>query len=452
MKNYKLLTLLLSALFLTITPLTSCDNSQNSEVTEWVDYTGQCKFDANSGRVYEETTVHLLIDGDTTHFNVDWAKNGIYKARYLGVDTPESTGQIQAWGKKASKFTADKLNNAHSIIIESNADKWELDSTGERYTTWVWYQPEANADYRLLNLEIVQEGLSMLKNSASTIYGDYFTKAFAQAKAYGLKVAANKKDPDFFYGGPIETTISQLVLYKEDCADTRYRFEGLVTKVDGTTFYLESYDAETDKTYGMQVFTGYNFAGVELLKEGNILSVAGVFSYSDVVSRWQISDINYYAMMPNNSNNTKVISENNEVVPALVDASAFNGTTTLELEKETEVDGETVIEKVTKTYDNGYLNLNTRVRMENLTVTEVYTTSNGGSNDGAITLTCKDASNNVVTVRTSVLYDNSNNIVTEDAFLGKTIDVVGTVDSYTDSKGSTSYQLHAFFYSDITIK
>ena len=68
----------------------------------------------------------MFIDGDTTHFYINQSGNynnisktpgidGVLKARYLGVNTPESTGKIEEWGKKASKFTQEKLATATSI-------------------------------------------------------------------------------------------------------------------------------------------------------------------------------------------------------------------------------------------------------------------------------------------------------------------------------------------------
>ncbi|MBR4419416.1 MAG: hypothetical protein IKT32_00895, partial [Clostridia bacterium] len=63
-----------------------------------VDYVAQHKFNASSGRVYQEVkSVKLFVDGDTTHFYVDTPVNGstTVKARYLAVNTPESTGKIE---------------------------------------------------------------------------------------------------------------------------------------------------------------------------------------------------------------------------------------------------------------------------------------------------------------------------------------------------------------------
>ncbi len=453
--NMKLKNLII-AFLLCLTPslaLTACDSKNStSDETEFVDYVAQLKFNPNSGRKWENTTVHLYIDGDTTHFNVNWAENGVYKARYLGIDTPESTGAIQPWGYDAKEFTKSKLENATSIIIESDASQFEFDSTGTRYKTWVWYQPSKDADYRLLNLEIVQEGLSMLKNSSESIYGKYFTLAFQQAQKLKLKVAGNQTDPNFYYGGPQNTTIADLTLQPEKWQGLTVRVEGLITKADSTSFYFEKHDEVYEHTFGMQVFFGYNYTGTALIKEGNYISVCGKFMWSDIVSRWQMSDLHYYAMIPEHEENTYVIKENQEVVPSVIHASDLMGKSSYTVIDDSE--DEPVV--VNLELDNGYLNLNRKVALNNLTVESAYTTSNGGSNDGAITLDCKDENGDDIVIRTSVLYKtnpetNKLELVLQDEFVNKTINVTGIVDVYTNNDNETQYQVHVYFYNDIII-
>jgi endonuclease YncB( thermonuclease family) len=57
------------------------------------------------------------VDGDTTHFTT---YNGLYtvKVRYLGVDTPESTSEIEVWGKSASNFNKGILKAAKHILVQ----------------------------------------------------------------------------------------------------------------------------------------------------------------------------------------------------------------------------------------------------------------------------------------------------------------------------------------------
>ena len=92
------------------------------------------------------------------------------------------------------------------------------------------------------------------------------------------------------------------------------------------------------------------------------------------------------------------------------------------------------------------LAMSASISMKNLTVIDAYTTHNGGNNDGAISLTCKDDKGNQIVVRTVVLKDNEGNLITQDRFMGKTIDVKGIVDYYDGA-----YQIKVFWLNSITI-
>ena len=88
----------------------------------------------------------------------------------------------------------------------------------------------------------------------------------------------------------------------------------------------------------------------------------------------------------------------------------------------------------------------TSVEMKDLLVLEVYTTENeDSSSNGAMTLTC-DAGGVTVTVRTIPLFDENSKLITQDAYLGKTIDVRGIVD-YFDG----DYQIKVFMRDSITV-
>ena len=91
--------------------------------------------------------------------------------------------------------------------------------------------------------------------------------------------------------------------------------------------------------------------------------------------------------------------------------------------------------------------MSTSVEMKNLTVVDVYTTSNeDSSSKGAMTLTCRAADGTLVDVRTIVLKDADGKIITADAYMGKTIDVKGIVDYF-----SGSYQIKVFSADHINI-
>ena len=138
------------------TPAT--ESSSDSQIEE-IDYAGNLKLNMNSDSLKLEVTMKQHIDGDTTHFHADlpFLDNGILKARYIAINTPESTGTIEPWGKKASNYTKNALSTATSIIVESDTSEWKPDSTGTRYMTWVWYKAPGSNEYRNLNLELLQE-------------------------------------------------------------------------------------------------------------------------------------------------------------------------------------------------------------------------------------------------------------------------------------------------------
>ena len=177
-----------------------------------VDYVSELKLDMNSETLKQEVTVKSFIDGDTTHFYVPKSvrDTGILKARYLAINTPESTGKIEEWGKAASNFTKEKLSSAVSIIIESDNNQWNLDSTGDRHLVWVWYKTSESDDYRNLNLEILQTGLAIASNSSDNRYGTYCMKAISQAKKMKLYVYSGEKDPNYPYGEATAITLKEL--------------------------------------------------------------------------------------------------------------------------------------------------------------------------------------------------------------------------------------------------
>ena len=106
-----------------------------------------------------EVTLNKCVDGDTAWFNLD---NEKIKARFLAIDTPESTNTIEPYGKEASNYTCNKLKNAKKIEIEydENSDKFDK---YDRHLVWVFI------DDKLLQEDLVKEGLAEVKY----IYGDY---------------------------------------------------------------------------------------------------------------------------------------------------------------------------------------------------------------------------------------------------------------------------------------
>lgn len=451
MKKFNRLLSLLVVLCLLVTCFAGCKGedadkgaASGSSSTETVDYVENTKLDLNSTTKKQEVTVKSFIDGDTTHFIVptDISANGTLKARYMGVNTPESTGKIEPWGKKASKFTKEKLSTAVSIMVESDNDQWNVDSTGERYLVWVWYKPSADADYRLLNLELIQNGLSISCGTVADRYGDAAMNAFQQAKAQKLHVHSTEVDPDYFYGDAYEIDLKGLRTNIELYENTKVAFEGVITYNNNNSVYVEEYDAETDTYYGMSVYYGYATGELlNILQIGNRVRVVGSVQYYEAGGTWQVSDVSFREFKPEDPGNTIKLSEGNAAANREIDAGVF-ATGTMDIEVLTDLGSE---ETTIKTFNYADLIMSTSVSMKNLKVVDAYTTNNGGDSDGAMTLTCKSG-DTFIDVRTVVLYNESGNLITESAYLNKTIDVSGIVDYF-----SGSYQIKVFKAKDIIV-
>ena len=422
-------------------------NEQPTDTVENIDYAGSVELNMNSETLKEEVTVKLFIDGDTTHFNISSStfEGSLLKARYIAVNTPESTGKVEEWGKTAAKYTKEKLSAATSIIIESDTDKWNADSTGDRYVVWVWYKTEGSTTYRNLNIELLQEGLAIASNSEQNRYGEICGKAIKQARALKLNVYSGKRDPNFYYGEAHELTLKELRTNITQYEGEKVAFEGVIYRDNAETVYIEEYDEQTGLYYGISVYYGYSASGAmsEILQVGNRVRIVGTVSLYEAAGTYQVSGLSYREMKPNDTNNIQKIGDGFTGAYTEISAEDFaNKKVTIEHENETE----TEVEIITKEYDFAELLMNTSVSMNNLVVKSIYTTDNEeSSSNGAMTLTCEVNGVKVV-LRTIVLKDESGKIITADAYKGKTISVKGMVDKFDGE-----YQIKIFSAKDITI-
>ncbi|MBR5966996.1 MAG: thermonuclease family protein, partial [Lachnospiraceae bacterium] len=394
------MSLVLAVLLICLPVLTACKGGKEKESpdAEPVDYAASVKLDMDSDTLKQTVTVKTFVDGDTTHFNVPESvmPGGVFKARYLAINTPESTGKIEEWGKKASNFTREKLSGASSIIIESDDDSWDADSTGGRYLVWVWYRSSETEEYRNLNIEILQNGLAIASNSANNRYGTAAVAAIDSAKKQKLNIYSGEKDPDFFYGEAVELTLKELRTTVEQYKDIQVAFEGVITKNYNNAVYVESFDEETGLYYGIMVYYGFNLSGegLEVLTVGNLARIVGKVQYYEAGGSYQVSGLTYRAMKPDDPGNIQKIGDGYS--PSFKETSAndlMNGKVDVSVGDEI------------KTFDYGYLALATTVEIKNLDVVSVYTTNNEeSSSNGALTLTCKAADGTEIAVRTVPLH------------------------------------------------
>ena len=431
--------------FLLLLCITACSalfvGCNNDNKIEEVDYVSQLTFNQSSETKKQKVTVYNYIDGDTTHFRLSEPIDDttILKARYLAINTPESTGKIEEYGKTASDFTHTKLARAKEIYIESNDSNWNKDSTGARYLVWVWYNTEDDSTFRNLNLEILQNGLAVASSILSTRYADVCNRALDQAKALKLNVYSEKPDPNFYYGEAIEVTLRDLRLNIEYFNGKKVAFEANIWRSIGGTLYCEDFDEKTGRWYGMQIYNNNNGIGASAKKYmtyGNRVRIVGTVSYWETGATYQVSGIEYNPRPDPGTEKNYISLIKTGITPNFTEPSTeeYTGKNNVELNLDDEI----------KYFDYAQLALYTSVKMRGLKVKEVYTTTNPESSSvGAMTLTCEKGGKTII-VRTGVWHNENAQIITENDLLNKTIDVQGLVEFYNGS-----YQIKAELSEDL---
>lgn len=242
------------------------------------------------------------VDGDTTQFT---SYNGNYtvKVRYLGVDTPESTSEVEEWGRSASLFNKSILKKAKYVIVQSagsakTGKRAPADLDGyQRSLAYVWYSNEDNPtkeSFRNLNLELVYNGYSGFNAPSDDMKEDFynaFSDAYTIAQEYKKNRFSNEKDPNYDYNPAQVLPLNMLYdetyyvehtdpetngFYSSFCDNkTWYSFDGYVTRVvGGSAFYIQNKIG--DNYYGLYVFTLRTYEPVQV---GNWLRVTGVLDY-----------------------------------------------------------------------------------------------------------------------------------------------------------------------------
>ena len=460
-----------------VAPLASCagkttmvDYAHNGSVKLLLDYKNHDFFKDGIG----EVTVNTYIDGDTTHFrNIYGDTTTNLKSRYYGIDTPESTGAIQPYGKQASNFTHEKLANAAengTIVVSSpfstasdgGAGRYgvpETDSTGGRYLSLVWINETVKhapvESLVLLNLWIVQEGLSWAKNTSEVpAYSPIFSDAQQQASDLKLKMWSDEPDPDFNYGSYEYVSLLDIKRETETYfEDTSYvnkfsgmnvRFNGVVSGYCNHNLYVQQYfpvdDADPSKGgewAGINIFVGMSAISPAYTTVGTYLEVVGVASNSDTFG-FQISGNQgkWPASLNGDDNDCKVIlsAEENDGEYAL---QTFEYDTVNDLNAKIKA----------KNYEN--LFCRTKIKQQ-LVVERAYVNNDGDE----VTLYFKDCD---FTAYIPFTYhgnpDDAGDVwMTADKFVGKTFEVSGVFAYHLTSSGRITFQIVCCGDTDLVCK
>jgi micrococcal nuclease len=452
MKKFKFFSLIAFLALAVIPSLTGCGAKMH-------DYVKDCKLESNISYTATnfldggigEVTLKNNVDGDTAHFYQKEEKNRVVKVRFLGVDTPESTGKIESYGKAAAKFTATKLLEAKTIVLSVDLPNIgkpaEFDSTGTRYVGFVWIGDVENCpmeDLKLLNLMIVQEGYSNAKSITESPLAQYFLDADMQAQ--DLKKgqwAGEDKDPyPVAEGAANETDIKTLMdAFESDGEDTVWKdakvgITGTVYKVVGTDCYLNEWIVDPvtgeEELYGIFIFAGYkNYKPLKQL--GAVIHVIGTFQIH--YGNPQITNVSYDSLHPGPDN--------------------------MSIVKPAEEGSIRIPERTTSEIVDNPLRLNTLATLKNLTATggynEVDQTTLVAS--GAMSIYCEDSSGVSITFRVPddvwVKNDKGERVTDYQYFMvpGLTFNVTGAVALFQSTSGSgrITYQITLCHFSDVTL-
>lgn len=266
-------------------------------------------------------TLETCVDGDTTRFKLP-SRTSV-TIRYDCIDTPESTGGVEKWGKSASIFNKGQLEKADLIVLEASTTPPSHDNYGVRYLGYVWYRTAGESDLKCLNLEMVENGFSRngAKETSEYPYYSYFAKAEASAHGIKLRIFSSLDDPNYS-DEPIITSISEIneklkglttdpqkikdnnlesndFFNLDTGSGAKVQFDAYLESVTvsntGTyTFVAVQYDVETGESFRLNVYAAYGGKLPSTMKIGDMLKIVGnIQEYPEKSGTFQVSGINY---------------------------------------------------------------------------------------------------------------------------------------------------------------
>ena len=435
------------------------DYAHNGSISLTLDYKNHDFFQDGIGQVVVKEGGY--IDGDTTHFlNVYGDTTTPIKIRYYGIDTPESTGAIQPYGKQASNFTKEHLEAAAengTIVVSSPASSYqtpETDSTGSRYLGLVWINETVKdaplSSLSLLNLYIVQEGLSWAKNlSDIPEYVDTFQDAQNQAEQFKLKLWSGEDDPLFNYGGyesvslkDIKDEIGAFIADQDHVnafAGMNVRFTGTVAGYANNSLYVQEYypnDEDNPEAggewAGINIFTGMTPISSKYTTIGTYLSIVGTAVDSD----------NFGFQITNTQGHWPVSEGDDSDCQVLLTAEQNVGIHSLKTFDYTRSELNSVVNS--NNLESLYCNVHVT---DNLVCNDVYVNDSGDE----FTLYFENSDFNVyIPFQYNGNPDDSGDIWdSEEEFIGKTFSVSGVYSYHVTTSGHIKYQIIPSSSSDL---
>ena len=320
-----------------------------------------------------EVELVSCVDGDTAIFTEG---SNTFSVRFLGINTPESTYKFEPWGKPASDFTCEKLENATTIVLEYDAATTRTDGN-ERYLAWVWY------DGRLLNLELVEEAFTMASGAGGLKYESIFFQAEFKTRDTEERIFGDDLDETFDYSlDGVQITIEELVTNQELYVELKVVIRGVISRTLDGHPYIQQGD------YGIYLYSGFELT--EKLEVGNFVLISGL-----TVTYFPDSETGALQLTGFSKYNTLIIDYGIEVVPTVI--------TIDELSRDS---------------------IGSLVQINELTVLSIYQ----NSYDDAFTITAEDSLGNVITIRRDTAADP--NLTGELFTVGTIFSVIAPVGRY----------------------
>lgn len=306
--------------------VTSCNKDKDTGVYDKI--TKTCSLNvAYAGKDFIEDGIGLATltkttDGDTANFKLVGGK--MVTIRFYGIDTPESTGSIEKWGKPASMFTAERLESATEIVLEATTTPASHDSYGVRYLGYVWYRTSENEDFKNLNLEVVENGYSANKclQTDKYKYYSYFKEAEDFAKSKSLHIHGKDDDP-YFTNEATDLSVKELVTNMEQYynlennSGAKVRITATLTEIEisgdsSKTYTFRATEIVEGEEYSIMIYAGYSTSTVaKLLKVGTKYTMTGLVQLHN--GSYQISGLSYVPLQKN-PDYVAVVKENNYLI------------------------------------------------------------------------------------------------------------------------------------------
>ena len=160
-------------------------NNQNNNNNNTEIITNNVQNNENKKIEFQEAYVTKIIDGDTIGVTID---GKYYKVRFIGINCPEYTKEIEPYGKEATEYTNEKLYNKTIYLQKDVTDTDDYD----RLLRYIWLEKvdeinEETVKKSLFNYELVVNGLANSNYYKPNItLQDYLEQAEIYAKRHKI--------------------------------------------------------------------------------------------------------------------------------------------------------------------------------------------------------------------------------------------------------------------------